>query len=55
MVDEVVHVIVRPEDNKCEGCGDELGEEFFETYDMVTVCKKCWDLCVEDALNDRLS
>lgn len=48
MIEETVYLIVRPGDNKCEGCGEQLEDEFFETDDMVIVCKKCWDLCIEE-------
>lgn len=41
---EVVQVIVLPEDGRCEGCGDPLGEEISETEDMLVVCKNCAEL-----------
>lgn len=48
MTDEDVQIIVMPEDGLCEGCHEPIGEEVFETDDMVVVCRKCWDLCVEE-------
>jgi hypothetical protein len=33
---------------QCEGC-DGLVPERFETDDMVMLCKKCFDLCKDDA------
>jgi len=47
--DDVVRIVVRPEDGLCEGCGEQIGDEIFETDDMVTVCKKCWELCLKEA------
>ena len=32
----------------CEGCGD-LTDELFETDDMVSLCKPCYDLCLEES------
>jgi formylmethanofuran dehydrogenase subunit E len=46
--DEVIQIIVRPEDNRCEGCGELLGDDIYETDDMVVLCKPCFDLCVEE-------
>ena len=37
----------------CEGCGEPIGDEVFETDDMVVLCKKCWELCLADAENER--
>jgi Zn finger protein HypA/HybF involved in hydrogenase expression len=48
MSDEVIHLTVVPADGKCEGCGELIGDELFETDDMVVVCRKCWDDCVEE-------
>jgi hypothetical protein len=42
---ESVQLIVLPEDGLCEGCREQLGDEVFETDDMVVLCPKCWDEC----------
>jgi hypothetical protein len=49
---KVIQVIVRPEDNRCEGCREELGEDIYETDDMVVLCKACFDNCVEEGGQD---
>jgi len=46
--DEFVQPIVIPEDVCCESCGDPLGDDVFETADMVVVCRQCWNLGVEE-------
>lgn len=48
MSEEAIQLIVRPEDGLCEGCSEPLGEEIFETDDMVVLCRKCWDACAEN-------
>ena len=48
MTEEVINLVVVPDDGLCEGCGEPIGEEIFETGDMVVVCRKCWDLCCEE-------
>lgn len=52
-MEEVVHLVVVPEDGKCEGCGQPIGGEVFETEDMVTVCRSCWDECVEESAEEE--
>lgn len=49
MSEETVKIVVKPEDGRCEGCGELLGDEFFETDDMVVLCKPCFDLCKEES------
>lgn len=46
---EVIKIVVKPEDGRCEGCGELLGEEFFETDDMVVLCKPCFVECLDEA------
>lgn len=53
MEGDVIQIVVKPEDGKCEGCGELLGEEFFETDDMVVLCKPCFESCKEDAEESR--
>lgn len=48
-MEEVVHLVVVPEDGKCEGCGQPIGEEIFETEDMVKLCRACWDECIKES------
>lgn len=46
--DEVVHLTVIPEDGLCEGCHEPIGENVYETEDMIVVCEKCWNMLLED-------
>ena len=49
MASEYVQIVVVPEDGLCEGCRQPIGEEVFETDDMVTLCRACRDDCVEES------
>lgn len=43
-----VVIVVVPEDGLCEGCREPLGEDMFETDDMLVVCRGCYELCCEE-------
>jgi hypothetical protein len=47
--EDVVQIIVVPEDGLCEGCGEPFGDEVFETDDMMILCRRCWDDCLEES------
>ena len=49
MTEETVHLTVIPKDGLCEGCGEPIEEEIFETEDMVILCKPCWKAMLEES------
>jgi hypothetical protein len=52
-LEEEIQLAVRPEDGLCEGCREPLGDEYFETDDMVVLCRPCWEGCVADTVAEQ--